>query len=178
MTSKGEPNVSEGTRTPPSGGGKGVEVLKVNGRSPRILLAEDDTGMRVMLTEALHLAGCEVVECRDGLELLEHLVGFAGSQKAFEYDLIISDIRMPYTTGMDVLRGMREYTGHPPIVLVTGFGDERTCDAAKRLGAAAILSKPFDLADLLAVVRNCLNRDTHDSYRRREEASEAQWTAF
>jgi DNA-binding response OmpR family regulator len=178
MTNAREPNAKDKARTARPAGDEGLEVLRVNGQPPRILVAEDDSGMRVMLMEALQLAGCEVVECRDGLELLERLVGFAGSQKAFEYDLIISDIRMPFTSGMDVLRGMREYTGYPPIILVTGFGDERTRDTARKLGAAAVLAKPFELADLMALVRSCLSRDTHGSYHRRPETWETQWAAF
>jgi DNA-binding response OmpR family regulator len=155
-----------------------MTLLTAQGRIPRVLLAEDEAEMRVLLAEALRLAGCDVFECHNGLELMQCLTGFEGSQKLLDYDLVISDIRMPYTTAMDVLRGMREYTGYPPIVLVTGFGDDETSDVARQLGAAAVLAKPFDLADLMAVVKRCLTTDSRGSYTRPAPLYDAQWSAF
>jgi DNA-binding response OmpR family regulator len=178
MSTRGQPEANRDRRPASRQKEEKMEILTLNGRPPRILVAEDETEMRSLLNETLRLSGCEVVECRDGLELMERLVGFQGSHKALEYDLIISDIRMPYTTGMDVLRGMREYAGDPPVILVTGFGDEHTSDTARQLGAAAVLSKPFDLSELMALVRRCLRKDSRPGYRRESRASDPQWTAF
>ncbi len=178
MTVSPEPTIGRKDRPLSPADPEAVTVLTVQGRRPRVLLAEDEPEMRLLLAESLRLAGCDVLECRNGLELMQCLTGFEGSQKLLEYDLVISDIRMPYTTAMDVLRGMREYTGYPPIVLVTGFGDDETSDIARQLGAAAVLTKPFDLADLMALVRRCLSTDTHESYKRPAPSYDAQWQAF
>jgi DNA-binding response OmpR family regulator len=63
---------------------------------------------------------------------------------------------MPGVTGLEVLEGTREYKEFPPMILITAFGDEETHDQARRLGAAAIFDKPFDIDELLAKVREIL----------------------
>jgi len=124
----------------------------------RILLAEDDNEMRAMLVFALHKAGYEVIECSDGLGLLTHLEPFLFNTE-FEFKdvaLIISDIRMPGFTGLEVLEGMQNSEGFPPMILITAFGDRKTHAIAEKYGAAAVFDKPFDLDDLLAKVHELL----------------------
>lgn len=117
-----------------------------------ILLADDDIEMRRMLAWVLREKGYEVCECPDGDDLLDHL-GFYGSfERASNYDLIISDIRMPGVTGIQALESVKEFGDFPPMILITAFGDDNTHIQAEKLGAAALLDKPFDVADLLARV--------------------------
>jgi CheY-like chemotaxis protein len=122
-------------------------------RVPRILLAEDDYDMRKLLTWSLSKSGYEVIECPDGVHLLDHVRTFFPPAEPEDLDLIISDIRMPGVTGLEVLEGTREYKEFPPMILITAFVDEETHDQARRLGAAAIFDKPFDIDELLAKVR-------------------------
>jgi two-component system, response regulator, stage 0 sporulation protein F len=118
----------------------------------RILLAEDDLEMRRMLSWYLQKKGCNVVACKDGNDLMRHL-GFLGPLEYFHgFDLIISDIRMPGVTGLQVLETAKEFDDFPPMILITAFPDKQTLDLAKRLGAAAILSKPFDMDALLTEI--------------------------
>ncbi len=119
----------------------------------RILLAEDDNEMRTLLAELLRGAGYEVVECPNGWGLLESLGDYVlpGSEHR-EVGLVISDIRMPGVSGLDILTGLQHLEDCPPIILITAFGDESTHAKAKKLGAAAMLDKPFDIDDLLAKV--------------------------
>jgi CheY-like chemotaxis protein len=123
-------------------------------RSPlRILLAEDDLEMRRMLSWYLQKKGYCVVVCKDGNELMRHL-GFFGPLEYFHgFDLIISDIRMPGATGLQVLGTAKEFDDFPPMILITAFPDKQTLELAKRLEATAILSKPFDIDDLLNEIR-------------------------
>jgi len=121
--------------------------------APRILLAEDDYDMRILLAWSLRESGYEVVECPDGIHLLDHVGSFFPPADPEDFDLIISDIRMPGVTGLEVLEGTREYKGFPPMILITAFGDEETHEQARRLGAVAIFDKPFDIDDLLTKVR-------------------------
>jgi CheY-like chemotaxis protein len=115
----------------------------------RILLAEDDLEMRRMLSWYLQKKGCNVVACKDGNDLMKHL-GFLGPLEYFRgFDLIISDIRMPGATGLQVLETAKEFDDFPPMMLITAFPDNKIFDLAERLGAAAILSKPFDMDELL-----------------------------
>ena len=124
---------------------------------PRILLAEDDPALRSLLAAALARDGYSVVEAADGTEVLDllasHLVADTGLPRL---DVIVSDVRMPGWTGLDVLAGLRALPGAPPVVLITAFGGEEFRDRARRLGAAATLDKPFDIDDLRGVIRQTL----------------------
>ena len=120
----------------------------------RILLAEDNDEMRSLLALMLRKEGYRVTECPDGISLLNQLSFlFLPGQEHEEADLIISDIRMQGVTGMEILMGAKENADSPPIILITAFGDEKTHAQAEQFEAAAIFDKPFDVADLLAKVR-------------------------
>ena len=123
-----------------------------------ILLAEDDKDMLALLALSLRKAGYRVTACRDGVGLLTHLEPFLLPNGVGDKDvgLIISDIRMPGFTGMEVLEGAPKNEGFPPMILITAFGDEETHALAEEFGAAAMFDKPFDVDDLLAKVHELL----------------------
>jgi CheY-like chemotaxis protein len=118
----------------------------------RILLTEDDLEMRRMLSWYLQKKGCDVITAKNGNDLIKHL-GIQGPLEYFHgFDLIISDIRMPGVTGLQVLEATKEFDDFPPVILITAFPDKQTLDLANNLGAAAILTKPFDMDDLLTII--------------------------
>lgn len=125
----------------------------------RVLLAEDDDEMRVLLAMTLRKSGYEVVECADGIGMLTHLAAFLLPEEFAResVDLIISDIRMPGVTGMEVLQGKPNKQGFPPMILITAFADAETHALANRFGAAAIFDKPFDMDVLLKKVKDVLS---------------------
>jgi DNA-binding response OmpR family regulator len=120
---------------------------------PRILLAEDDEEMRTLLSQSLRDAGYEVDALADGLELMEQLASCVAWGNRPAVDLIISDVRMPWVDGLEVLRAIGRCVGYPRVILITAFGDDELHAEALRLGAAAIMDKPFDIEELLARVR-------------------------
>ncbi len=122
-----------------------------NGRH-RVLVAEDDREMRSLLSLSLKQGGYDVVECRHGTELLDHLkpTSEAGDKSI---KLVISDIRMPGLSGLAALASLNHDAGAPPVILITAFGDADTHREARRLGAVAFFDKPFELEDLLSKVR-------------------------
>jgi DNA-binding response OmpR family regulator len=129
----------------------GVEPVET-GQRRRILVAEDDEEMAALLVGALRRAGYETVTCGDGLQLLGHLK-FSGATDCEEFDLVISDIRMPHISGLDVLRA-RSFAGEfPPIILITAFGDDWTHGKARYLGAVDVFDKPFEIGALVNRVR-------------------------
>ena len=141
-------------------GAPGVKIglqleRKIAPTSPVILLAEDDKEMRTLLAQALRAACYRVSECVDGWNLLEHLRCFIlpDSRRHDQVDLVISDIRMPGLTAFEILEGVEDTDGFPPIILITAFGDADTHTQAEKFGAVAILDKPFEIDDLLAKVR-------------------------
>jgi CheY-like chemotaxis protein len=123
---------------------------------PLILLAEDNPEMRHVLARALRARGYEALELKDGKELFDRIAGHMLIKGYVEPDLIISDIRMPGRSGLEILAALRNLDWAMPVILITAFGDEETHAEAKRLGAALILDKPFDIDDLLAAVGEIL----------------------
>jgi DNA-binding response OmpR family regulator len=116
-----------------------------------ILLAEDDSEMRALIAAMLAGDGYLVIEARDGQELLVAIERLkAGSVRPA---MVVSDVRMPGYSGLDLLAILRCASWTLPVVLITAFGDEDTHAEARELGAIAVLDKPFDLDDLRAVVR-------------------------
>ncbi|AUX29528.1 MULTISPECIES: response regulator [Sorangium] len=123
------------------------------GAGCRVLVAEDDDEMRALLASTLKCDGFEVVEAKNGLELLDYLLPwFSGREPPAHVDAIVSDIQMPCFTGMEVLAGLSAVRRRPPIVLITAFGESSTHALARSLGAAAVLDKPFDLDALRGVM--------------------------
>jgi CheY-like chemotaxis protein len=123
----------------------------------RILVAEDDIEMRSLVASVLRRGGYQVVEAESGPELLDR-ARFAqwngGSQD--QIDLVISDVRMPGCTGLEALSLLRQLGFLAPIIVVTAFGDADTHAEAARLGAKAVLDKPFDMEKLRSTVRSAL----------------------
>jgi DNA-binding response OmpR family regulator len=126
-------------------------------RQARVLLAEDDVEMRALIACALRSDGHEVLEVSDGWQLLQSLATRQlPSDEDEGIDLLISDIRMPGKNGLDVLAGMRWADWPMPVILITAFGDAKTHAEARRLGAAAVFDKTFDLDDLRTLALNLL----------------------
>jgi DNA-binding response OmpR family regulator len=133
-------------------GDEGLEI-----RSLRILLAEDDPEMRRILAMVLRRDGYEVVEARDGLELLRSIASPGLVQgRAANFDLIVSDLRMPLFSGLDGLTYLNECVQRTPVILITAFGDGDTHREALRLGARRVFNKPFDVSELSAYVGEVL----------------------
>jgi DNA-binding response OmpR family regulator len=126
-----------------------------------ILIAEDDIEMRRMLGAFLRRDGYSVELVSTGIELQERLELLA--RAASPPDLVIADIQMPGLTGLHVLAWTRRYLPRVPFILITAFGDARTHDRARNLGAAAVFDKPFEMDDLRSHVRAVLRGDEQDA---------------
>jgi len=123
----------------------------------RVLVAEDDFELRRMIALALRKDGYEVVVARDGTELLELVAdSFLGDGPELAFDVIVSDIRMPGWTGMQVLQGLADRDEPLPVILITAFGDPKIHMLARDLGAVCVLDKPFEMDDLRMVVLNAV----------------------
>jgi DNA-binding NtrC family response regulator len=120
----------------------------------RVLLAEDDDDLRWALSDLLKTDGYDVVAVADGRALLEHLgAAMLLEQRDAPPDLIISDIRMPGMTGMQLLECVRNRGWSTPVVLISAFGDDDTRQKAQQLGATAFLGKPIDMNELQTVIQ-------------------------
>jgi len=123
----------------------------------RILVAEDDAELRALIGATLRDAGYEVVEASDGDALIDKLADvLRPGQVSAPFDLILSDIRMPNFSALDVLVGARRFIGRIPVVLMTAFGDQNLHDRARWRGATLVLNKPVRLAELCGTVERVL----------------------
>lgn len=122
-----------------------------------ILLVEDDGDMREMLAAALRRDGYTVIEASDVDDALEWLgLGALEGEPARSPSLLVSDVRLPRISGLDLVEGLSLARERVPIVIITGFGDPDTHARALELGATCVLDKPFDLAEFRYAVRAAL----------------------
>lgn len=125
-------------------------------RPSSVLIAEDDQALRELLTFALHRAGFSVACCNNGLRLLEMLEsGIDDASTAV--DIVITDLRMPALTGLEVLEALFDRPERPPVICMTAFGDEKTHRTAIRYGATHTIDKPFDIDEMIELVRAVIN---------------------
>jgi DNA-binding response OmpR family regulator len=126
----------------------------VSSPQPRLILAEDDTDTRNLLASLLRREGYEVQEASDGVELLDHLDTAAAD--GLPVDAIVADIKMPGLDGFDVLEELGCAHWQTPVILITANGTREAYARARRLGATAVLTKPFPINQLNAAVRAAL----------------------
>ena len=125
----------------------------------KLLIIDDERGIRNTLREILADEGYEVEVAENGKQGLE-------MAQAKAYDLIFSDIKMPEMDGMEVLKALKNgendengdaaLNGEVPIVMITGHGDVETAVQALKAGAYDFLVKPLDLNRILITTKNAL----------------------
>jgi CheY-like chemotaxis protein len=124
----------------------------------RVVVVDDDEDMRRLVTTSLRLAGIEVIEARNGLQVLEYVLPILRDRTRALPDVIISDARMPGVNGISLLESLRGCGCFVPVIFMTAFGGEGFRDDAERLGAAGILEKPLEAGELARVVLKQLGR--------------------
>jgi DNA-binding NtrC family response regulator len=120
-----------------------VEMMK------QILIADDDLSMRTALAESLERCGFEVETAENGSDALTKF-------QQGKFEVVITDMRMPKMSGMDVLRGVKKISPHIPVILITAYGTIKTAVEAMKEGASEFIMKPFSLDDLEFAVKNVL----------------------
>jgi len=116
-----------------------------------LLVADDDPAVRQSLERALTREGYSVVLAPDGLAALDRL-------KAGGVDLVLSDLKMPGLTGLELLREAKAVAPDVDVILLTAFGTVEEAVKAMKDGATDFLTKPFQRAQLTKVVRQALER--------------------
>jgi DNA-binding NtrC family response regulator len=112
----------------------------------RILIVEDEESVRLALTDLLGDAGHDVRNA-------DHVPAALAMLESFTPELVLSDIRMPMVSGFDFLEILRRDHAQVPVVLLTAHGDERTAVQALKAGAWDYIPKPFDNAEIIAVIQ-------------------------
>jgi CheY-like chemotaxis protein len=113
----------------------------------RVLVADDDLAMLCAVADVLERLGCDVSCAEDGADLVDRLA--SGGL----FDLIVSDVSMPWMDGLKTLRSMWTAGLATPVIVMTALKDERIQDQVRALGPnAVLLRKPFELDELEAAV--------------------------
>ena len=117
---------------------------------PKVLVVDDDPGVRYTIREILESADFEVAEAADGAQALERV------DKGAPFQLVITDLRMPKIDGLELLRKLSGRAPAPRVILIPAHGSERHAVEAMKLGAYDYFRKPFELEELLAVVQRAV----------------------
>ena len=120
-------------------------------RAMRILVVDDNEELLFSLCRTFKGAGFTVVSAPDAESALQKL----SSQQP---DVVLTDLRLPGQSGLDLLRHVRQTLPHVPVLIITAYGDEDSCEAAHQLGAYAMLTKPVFRQELLSAVNRALGR--------------------
>ena len=117
----------------------------------RILVADDEEPIRLTVHDVLAPHGCQVDLAADGAEAMEKI-------SAGQYDLIISDIKMPKANGYEVFSHAKARLGSVPVILITAFGYDpnHSIVRARQDGLSAVILKPFKVKDLMDHVLDAL----------------------
>jgi DNA-binding NtrC family response regulator len=122
----------------------------VTKQQKKILVVEDDPGVLGTIVKHLSHAGYEVVTAADGMEGLKKI-------KANAYDLVITDIVMPYVSGTGVVTSLKETDPTIPVIAITGYGPGPEAVAAEKK-ADLVLSKPVKMSTLKKHVEKLLSK--------------------
>lgn len=119
--------------------------------SKTILLADDEEAILASISWALEKNNFSVTTAKNGDEAIDFL-------KARYFDLVITDLVMPVTDGLEVLEQAKRLYSEIGVIILTGYGDIDSAIQALRLGADDYLQKPCDIDDLLNKIRHSLER--------------------
>jgi DNA-binding NtrC family response regulator len=121
----------------------------MDAEAKRILVVEDDPGLRFTMTDSLEEAGFCVAAAEDGAEAVR-LLG------AETFDIVVTDIRLPGKDGIEVLKGAKAKIPSPSVIVITGYGSIESAVAAMKLGAEDYLTKPFSMEEFLLLLSKVL----------------------
>lgn len=119
---------------------------------PRILVVDDEASIRDLLAKTLAMSDYDVDVAADGRAAVDRM-------RLNNYDLLVTDVRMPGMDGLTVIREARRYKADLPVVVITGFSTEATAIDALNLGVAGYLTKPFQRRQVLSKVARALGLD-------------------
>ena len=118
----------------------------------RILIVDDEQSIRETLREILEYEGYEIEEAKDGEKAIALI-------KKFNYDAVLSDIKMPKLDGIEVLEKAKSIAPELPFIMISGHGTMETAIEATKKGAFDFINKPPDLNKLLITVRNAVDKN-------------------
>ncbi|OGS61831.1 MAG: hypothetical protein A3K59_07025 [Euryarchaeota archaeon RBG_19FT_COMBO_69_17] len=129
-----------------------MTAAKTPGVRPRVLVVDDDRGMRENLSELLASAGYDVVTASNTNDALTVIA-------SGDVDLLLTDLRMPGPNGLELIRSARQRRPDLRAILMTAFGNGFTEVEVVRRGGIGYLQKPFEADEVTGLVDRILSLD-------------------
>jgi len=129
---------------------KGPEPIPALGNKPRLLVVDDAKDAQWLLSRALSFMGYDVGVAGNGLEAMTLFL-------TSSYDLLITDLQMPLMNGLELSRLVKEQYPKTPVILVTGFCDDKLFEKANMNCFDAVVPKPFSLDEIEKTVQRLLD---------------------
>ena len=121
----------------------------------KILVIDDEPGIRALLTQELTAQGYEVASSGDSLEAVKRL-------ERERYQVVLCDINMPKLGGLEVLAEILRHDPVTRVIMMTGYGTDETVAEAMLRGAFDFVQKPFNLTDISSRVKNAVTHTEAD----------------
>jgi two-component system response regulator (stage 0 sporulation protein F) len=112
----------------------------------KILIVDDQFGIRILLNEVLQKEGYKTFQAANGVQALE-------ITKKHSPDLVLLDMKIPGMDGIEILKRMKEIDPEIRVIIMTAYGELDMIQEAKDLGAITHFAKPFDIDDIRSAVR-------------------------
>jgi len=125
--------------------------LSVMSQQPKVLVIDDEPGVRELISEALSISEITAVQAADGLEALSFL-------RRERFDLLILDINMPKLDGLALLEKLRTEGMSVPVLMLSARADKADINQGLRTGADDYLTKPFSIEELVLRVKAIMRR--------------------
>lgn len=118
-------------------------------RVNKVLIVDDQEGIRKLLSEACSYLGYEVELASCGEEALKMVI-------ENKYKVVLIDMKMPAMNGLDALKKLREHDPDLRAIMMTGYGETFVLDVALKIGIHGVILKPFDLDELRVLLAKLL----------------------
>ncbi|KAB2333027.1 MULTISPECIES: response regulator [Bacillaceae] len=115
----------------------------------KILIVDDQFGIRILLNEVLQKEGYETFQAANGVQALDIVAKHTP-------DLVLLDMKIPGMDGIEILKRMRVDNKEIRVIIMTAYGELDMIQEAKDLGALTHFAKPFDIDDIRAAVKKYL----------------------
>lgn len=130
-----------------------MSLVTVSNEKKKVLIVDDESGMRHMLSVLLEREGYAIDTAEDGKSGLEKI-------KSNHYDLVLCDIRMPEMDGLTFLESTKNLNRQLPIIMMSAFGNVDTAIEAMKKGAYDYVSKPFKADEILLRLQRLTQQET------------------
>lgn len=122
----------------------------MSNRDVKILIIDDQPGIRQLLSEILKEEGYSIYNAINGMEGISKI-------EEVKPDVILLDMKMPGMDGIEVLSELKQLNINTKVIMMTAYGELDPINEARHLGAYGYISKPFDVLELCQTIRNVVN---------------------